>query len=111
MVNLTRKILPGIARMIPAGHSQVNGGFNTVQHGGFNKWWQSARRVSDGQLEADTRCLLFASGEDRQHASADEQKGQRNHYGVASHPQLSTMHDHRKPLSRARDPRVAGKFG
>jgi hypothetical protein len=30
MVNLTRKILPGIAGMIPVRHSQVNGGFKRV---------------------------------------------------------------------------------
>jgi len=58
MVNLTRRILPGIARMIPVVHSEVNGG--------FNKWWQCARSVCDGQLEADARCALHTSGEDRQ---------------------------------------------
>jgi hypothetical protein len=32
MVNLTRKILPGIARMIPVGHSQVNGAYRALSN-------------------------------------------------------------------------------
>jgi hypothetical protein len=74
MVNLTRKILPGIARMIPVVHCEVNGGFKKwFQKVGFKKWWQCARSGGDGQMEADSRCALHASGEDRPHTSANEQ--------------------------------------